>query len=221
MQVDEPGLTGDLAATDPAAPPKTRSQVRKRATLHPAITPNRRPGRGRAGLGAMASPGQGDGGSRAGEIHDRGARTAGGGAGRALSGSPFLSEALGNEPSVLRLLHEQGPDEAALRLSAELAAVATDDRVRLMAGLRRARRRHALLIGLCDLEGLWPLEQVTEALTTLADRARSQLRARPTSLARPSGAARSRPASRGQRRVRARHGQARRWRAELSPATSI
>jgi [glutamine synthetase] adenylyltransferase / [glutamine synthetase]-adenylyl-L-tyrosine phosphorylase len=91
--------------------------------------------------------------------------------GAIFSGSPFLSEALGNEPSVLRLLHEKGPVEAALCLSAELRAVATDDRVRLMAGLRRARRRHALLIGLCDLEGLWPVERVTEALTSLADRA--------------------------------------------------
>ena len=39
-----------------------------------------------------------------------------------------------------------------------------------MAGLRRARRRHALLVGLCDLAGLWPLEQVTQALTGLAER---------------------------------------------------
>ena len=40
-----------------------------------------------------------------------------------------------------------------------------------MAGLRRARRRQSLLIGLCDLDGLWPLERVTEALTDLADHA--------------------------------------------------
>ena len=39
-----------------------------------------------------------------------------------------------------------------------------------MASLRRCRRRHALLIGLCDLGGLWTIEQVTGALSDLADR---------------------------------------------------
>ena len=68
-----------------------------------------------------------------------------------------------------RLLREEGPDHAAGILAAELDAVPTEDRVRLMAGLRRARRRHALLIALCDLEGRWPLERVTGALTALAE----------------------------------------------------
>ena len=91
--------------------------------------------------------------------------------GAIFSGSPFLGEALAAEPSVLRLLREHGPDRAAEILAAELGAVPTEDRVRLMAGLRRARRRHALLIALCDLEGRWPVERVTGALTALADRA--------------------------------------------------
>ena len=37
--------------------------------------------------------------------------------------------------------------------------------------LRRARRRLAALVALCDLGGVWPLETVTQALTGFADRA--------------------------------------------------
>ncbi|MGD9510978.1 MAG: glutamine-synthetase adenylyltransferase, partial [Geminicoccaceae bacterium] len=87
-----------------------------------------------------------------------------------FSGSPFLSELLGAEPGVLRLLRQVGPDRAVAELAAELAAVPTADRTRLMAGLRRCRRRHALLIALCDLGGLWSVEQVTAELSNLADR---------------------------------------------------
>jgi glutamate-ammonia-ligase adenylyltransferase len=88
-----------------------------------------------------------------------------------FGGSPFLSECLTLEPGVLRLLLEQGPEAAHGALRAELDAVPVADRTRLMAALRRQRRRHALLIALCDLMGLWPVERVTEALTHLADRA--------------------------------------------------
>ncbi len=41
----------------------------------------------------------------------------------------------------------------------------------LALALRQAKRRVALLAGLCDLGGIWPLEVVTGALTRLADRA--------------------------------------------------
>jgi glutamate-ammonia-ligase adenylyltransferase len=88
-----------------------------------------------------------------------------------FGGSPFLSDCLLAEPGVLRLLLEHGPDEAYGVLLGELDEVPTGDRTRLMAALRRQRRRHALLIGLCDLMGLWPVERVTGALTELADRA--------------------------------------------------
>ena len=87
-----------------------------------------------------------------------------------FSGSPFLTDCLVAEPGVLRLLLEEGDTAAYARLLAELAEVPTNDRTRLMAALRRVRRRQALLISLCDLQGLWSVEQVTEALTTLADR---------------------------------------------------
>ncbi|CAN1526893.1 glnE Glutamate-ammonia-ligase adenylyltransferase [Paracoccaceae bacterium] len=41
----------------------------------------------------------------------------------------------------------------------------------LALALRQAKRRVALIAGLCDLGGVWPLEVVTGALTRLADRA--------------------------------------------------
>ena len=88
-----------------------------------------------------------------------------------FAGSPFLTDCLLAEPGVLRHLLEQGPAPAYAALVGELAELPVGERTRLMAALRRARRRHALLIGLCDLMGLWPVEQVTAALTTLADRA--------------------------------------------------
>jgi [glutamine synthetase] adenylyltransferase / [glutamine synthetase]-adenylyl-L-tyrosine phosphorylase len=38
-------------------------------------------------------------------------------------------------------------------------------------GLREAKRRTALLVALSDLGGVWALEEVTAALTRLADTA--------------------------------------------------
>lgn len=88
-----------------------------------------------------------------------------------FGGSPFLADAVLAEPGVLRLFLEQGPDAAHASLRAELGEIATHDRTRLMAALRRARRRHALLIALADLSQAWPVERVTEALSDLADAA--------------------------------------------------
>lgn len=87
-----------------------------------------------------------------------------------FAGSPFLTEALLTEPDVLRLLAEHGADRTAEALAGEVEAVDSKERGRLMTGLRRVRRRTALLVGLADLSSLWPLERVTEALTRLADR---------------------------------------------------
>jgi glutamate-ammonia-ligase adenylyltransferase len=88
-----------------------------------------------------------------------------------FAGSPFLTDCLLAEPGVLRLLLEQGAEPAYAVLMGELVAVPVGERTRLMAALRRARRRQALLIALSDLMGLWPVERVTAALTTLADKA--------------------------------------------------
>lgn len=87
-----------------------------------------------------------------------------------FGGSPFLTECLLAEPGVLRLMLAEGADAAYRQLSDELDATPITERTRLMSGLRRARRRQALLIALADLTGRWTLERVTAALTRLADR---------------------------------------------------
>ncbi|MCU0827011.1 MAG: glutamine-synthetase adenylyltransferase [Tabrizicola sp.] len=56
-------------------------------------------------------------------------------------------------------------------LAKALTAAATVSLDMLPGALRLAKRRVALLAALCDLGGVWPLEQVTGALTDLADQA--------------------------------------------------
>ncbi|HET6520967.1 MAG TPA: glutamine-synthetase adenylyltransferase, partial [Geminicoccaceae bacterium] len=83
--------------------------------------------------------------------------------------SPFLTEALLAEPDVLAGLLRDGPDATAGRLLAEPGESPLGQRTRVMAALRRTRRRVALLVALADLAGLWPLERVTGTLTRFAD----------------------------------------------------
>ena len=82
--------------------------------------------------------------------------------------SPFLSHCLIREPVFFKDLIEQGPDVCFARLLRELPR--PNDINALMKELRIAKRRAALLIGLADIAGVWPLEAVTEALAALADR---------------------------------------------------
>ena len=60
-----------------------------------------------------------------------------------------------------------GPPEDALHK--ELAQLAPIPLAELPAALRQSKRRIALLAALCDLGGVWPLSEVTGALTALAD----------------------------------------------------
>lgn len=83
--------------------------------------------------------------------------------------SPYLCGLLLKESDWLEAALA-GPPEAAL--AAELAPLdAVEEAEALGTELRRAKRRVALLAGLADLGGVWPLEAVTGALTALADRA--------------------------------------------------
>jgi glutamate-ammonia-ligase adenylyltransferase len=84
--------------------------------------------------------------------------------------SPFLADCLLAEPGLLLTYRDAGP--AAL-VEAEIGAIdeLPLDRNRMLPGLRRAKRRVALAIGLADLEGALDLGQVTAGLTRLADRA--------------------------------------------------
>ncbi len=99
-------------------------------------------------------------------------------AGRAMldsvfGNSPFLTESLIAEPALVRDLIERGveaPFRGLIRQARE-ELQDEDDPARLMAGLRRTRRRAALLIALADIGAVWPLERVTGALSELAETA--------------------------------------------------
>jgi glutamate-ammonia-ligase adenylyltransferase len=86
-----------------------------------------------------------------------------------------IDGAAGCSPYLLDLMRKEADwlapaladPEAALE--AELAEKAALDLPKLGSGLRQAKRRVALLAGLADLAGVWALEDVTGALTRLAD----------------------------------------------------
>ena len=81
--------------------------------------------------------------------------------------SPYLHGLMRREADWLRDAAE-APEAA---LEAALAAPVGAVIEALPLALREAKRRVALLVALCDLAGVWPLEAVTGALTRLADRA--------------------------------------------------
>jgi glutamate-ammonia-ligase adenylyltransferase len=88
--------------------------------------------------------------------------------------SPYLSESVIAEPAILKGLLGDGPDATLDGLLAGLTAEPPGNRAKVMADLRRARRRVALLVALADISGLWALERVTEVLTQFADLAVQQ-----------------------------------------------
>ena len=80
--------------------------------------------------------------------------------------SPFLSGLLTREAEWIRAALQSVPETA---LEAEFSRLQTLDLDALPDQLRVAKRRVALLAALADLGGVWPLEQVTGALTRLGD----------------------------------------------------
>lgn len=98
-------------------------------------------------------------------------------AGRALldavfGNSPYLGRCLAQEVDSLQTFFADGPDAAfaALMVDTEQALASETSQNRVMTKLRRAKRRAALIAGLADIAGLWPLEKVTGALTDLAEK---------------------------------------------------
>jgi len=87
--------------------------------------------------------------------------------------SPFLTECCLKEPACVRLLVEAGPDAAFAEIMASIEGGRLDALARppLMTALRVARRRSALVVAIADIAGLWPLEQVTRALSAFAEAA--------------------------------------------------
>jgi [glutamine synthetase] adenylyltransferase / [glutamine synthetase]-adenylyl-L-tyrosine phosphorylase len=88
-------------------------------------------------------------------------------------GSPYLWELASADPARLLALLQADPDDRLPTLqSATAAAVAAaEDEEEAMRLLRQMKTEAALLIGLADIGGVWPIMRVTEALTRLADTA--------------------------------------------------
>jgi glutamate-ammonia-ligase adenylyltransferase len=86
--------------------------------------------------------------------------------------SPYLSDLALREPEVAEAILLRGPDAvcdaALLALSAARPAMSRKD---MAAAMRRAKRHVALATAMADIGGVWSLEQVTGALSDLADTA--------------------------------------------------
>lgn len=81
--------------------------------------------------------------------------------------SPYLAGLLRSEVDWARAIPDADPQV----MLAEVLADLPEDTKSLGPALRQAKRRVALLTALCDIGGVWPLEQVTGVLSQLADRA--------------------------------------------------
>ncbi len=90
---------------------------------------------------------------------------------RALGGnSPYLSDLAMQETATVRRLAESGPDAVVRDAMAALAAEPpSSSRDKVAAAVRRAKRVVALTVAVADIGGHWRLEQVTEALSALAE----------------------------------------------------
>ncbi len=80
--------------------------------------------------------------------------------------SPYLAGLAQREADWLGMVLSGSPQDALLGVLDPLPEIAPD---RLSDELRQAKRRVALLVALCDLGGIWALEDVTVALTRFAD----------------------------------------------------
>lgn len=86
--------------------------------------------------------------------------------------SPFLRQIALDDPARLVAILTADPDAHFSRRMAEVAALWREtDEATLMTRLRQARAEVALLVGLADLGGIWPVERVTGALTAFAEAA--------------------------------------------------
>ena len=86
-----------------------------------------------------------------------------------FSNSPYLSDCLLADPRFFLTLVGEGP-EAALKENASLlhADLEKADMAGVMRALRQAKKRMALAVGLADIASVWPLEQITGALSDFA-----------------------------------------------------
>jgi [glutamine synthetase] adenylyltransferase / [glutamine synthetase]-adenylyl-L-tyrosine phosphorylase len=87
----------------------------------------------------------------------------------AASNSPYLARQMQREADNLPADLGTAPEDALAGLLAGLTLEGDPTRAGMMQRLRAVKRRAALLIALADLGGVWRLEEVTAALTRLAD----------------------------------------------------
>jgi len=85
--------------------------------------------------------------------------------------SPYLGRCLIQEAECVRRTLTDGPDATFAAVLSDLEPTFGRETSlrRVTAGLRRAKRRASLIVGLADIAGLWSLEQVTGALTDIAE----------------------------------------------------
>ena len=90
----------------------------------------------------------------------------------AFGSSPFLTQCIVSDIGFVASLFESGPDKAFDATLAELSATENvSDSTAASTALRIAKRRVALLTGLSDIAGHWPLNTVTQRLSLFCDRA--------------------------------------------------
>lgn len=86
--------------------------------------------------------------------------------------APYLADLACREPATLITCLEASPQAEADAVLAGLDALPPNlPHASLSAALRQAKRRMALAIAIADITGLWALEQVTSALSNLAEAA--------------------------------------------------
>ncbi|WP_086612494.1 bifunctional [glutamine synthetase] adenylyltransferase/[glutamine synthetase]-adenylyl-L-tyrosine phosphorylase [Acetobacter indonesiensis] len=86
--------------------------------------------------------------------------------------SPYLSDLARQDPCSFAALLQKGPEACAKDAFAALAECdITSGRDYVAATLRQAKKNVALLCAVADLGGFWPLEDVTQALSRLAENA--------------------------------------------------
>jgi len=86
--------------------------------------------------------------------------------------SPYLSQLATRHPALVERFLTEGADRPFEHLLAEVASLPLElDRAGVCKRLRIAKQQGALLIALADLTASWPIEQVTMALSLLADTA--------------------------------------------------
>ena len=86
--------------------------------------------------------------------------------------APYLADAALREPATIAAIERDGLEQTSrLTIAAVQALSPLTDRRLMAAGLRQAKRQLALVTAIADLAEAWPLEQVTGALSDLADAA--------------------------------------------------